>query len=102
MEMTCTNCCAHLRPGAKLCGHCGCGVVRALELVSPRPEHDIVTPPIVHAPLAHHHADELVARMQLEVMTRLNPLMNHERMKAMVIAIAAHGGTGTVGFWSDD
>ncbi len=102
MEMTCANCCAHLRSGAKFCGHCGCGVVRALELVSPRPEHDIVIPPIVHAPLAHRQADELVARMQLEVMTRLTPLMNQDRMKAMVMTIAAHGGTGSVGFWSDD
>ena len=102
MEMTCTNCSALVRPGAKFCGHCGCEVMHAFELVPPRPEHDIVIPPIVHAPLAHHQADELIARTRLEVMTRLNPLMNHERMKAMVIAIAAHGGTGTVGFWSDD
>ena len=30
-----------------------------------------------------------------------NPLMNQERMRAMVLSIAAHGGAGTVGFWSD-
>ncbi len=54
------------------------------------------------APLASCPGDdELAAQMQLEVMTRLNPLMNQERMKAMTLAIAAHGGTGTVGFWSD-
>ncbi len=102
MKMTCTNCSVHVRPGAKFCGHCGCEVMRALALFPPQSEHDIVIPPNVHAPLAHHHADELAAGMQLEVMTRLNPLMNQERMKAMVMAIAAHGGTGTVGFWSDD
>jgi len=54
------------------------------------------------APLAPCPADgELAAQTQLEVATRLNPLMNQERMKAMALSIAAHGGTGTVGFWSD-
>ena len=58
---------------------------------------DIQTPPLVCPP------DGLLAvQAQLEVMTRLNPLMNQERLKAMVMAIAARGGTGTVGFWLDD
>ena len=49
------------------------------------------------------HPDEpLAAHMRLEIATRLNPLMNQERLKAMVMAIASQGGTGTVGFWSDD
>ncbi len=102
MEMICTKCCEQVRPGAKFCGHCGWEVRHAIEPVHAQQAYDIVPPAIVHPPVVHRHADELAARMQLEVMTRLNPLMNHERMKAMVMAIVAHGGTGTVGFWSDD
>ena len=101
MNAFCVDCCNEIRPGAQYCGHCGRGA-RAITPVHAQPMHEVITPPIVHAPLAHHHTDELAARMQLEVMTRLNPLMNQERMKAMVMAIAAHGGTGTVGLWSDD
>ncbi len=101
MNAFCVNCCNEIRPGAQYCGHCG-GGVHAITPVRAQPVHDVIALPAVQAPLAHHHADELAARMQLEVMTRLNPLMTHERMKAMVMAIAAHGGTGTVGFWSDD
>ncbi len=44
---------------------------------------------------------EPIVRAQLEMHTRLNPLMNQERLKALVMAVAAHGGTGTVGYWSD-
>jgi hypothetical protein len=44
---------------------------------------------------------KLAAQAQLELHTRLDPLMNQERLKAMVMAMATHGGTGTVGFWSD-
>ena len=101
MNAFCVDCCNEIRPGARYCGHCGSGV-HAITPVHSHSIHEVVAPPVVQAPLAHHQADELAARMQLEVMTRLNPLMNHERMKAMGMAIAAHGGTGTVGFWSDD
>ena len=44
----------------------------------------------------------IVADMQLEMATRLNPLMNRERLKAMVMMMASQGDTGIVGFWSDD
>ena len=43
-----------------------------------------------------------VAQTQLEIATLMSPLMNHERLKLVVMAIAAKGDTGTVGFWSDD
>jgi len=46
--------------------------------------------------------ERLAAQTQLEITTRMSPLMNHERLKLVVMAIAAKGGTGTVGYWSDD
>lgn len=97
MEMTCTRCCHAIRRGAQFCGHCGLEVTYALAPVQAPRSHDIVTPSVPCPP-----DNPSAVQAQLEVMTRLNPLMNQERMKARVMDIAARGGTGTVGFWSDD
>ncbi len=97
MEMTCARCRHALRRGAQFCGHCGLEVAYAIAPVQAPRGHDLVTPSMPCPP------DGLLAvQAQLEVMTRLNPLMNQERLKALVMAIAARGGTGTVGFWLDD
>ncbi len=97
MEMTCARCRHALRRGAQFCGHCGFEVTYAIAPVQTAQVLDIQASPLVCPP------DGLLAvQTRLEVMTRLNPLMNQERLKAMVMAIAAGGGTGTVGYWSDD
>ena len=97
MEMTCTRCCHAIRRGAQFCGHCGLEVSYAIAAVQAARVLDIEAPPLPYPP------DGLLAvQAQLEVMTRLNPLMNQERLKAMVMTIAARGSTGTVGFWLDD
>ena len=97
MEMTCTRCCHALRRGAQFCGHCGLEVTYAVTPVQTAQVLDIEAPPMPCPP-----DGVLAVQARLEVMTRLNPLMNQERMKAMVMNIAARGGTGTVGFWLDD
>ncbi len=97
MEMTCTKCRQAIRRGAQFCGHCGLEVTYAIAPVQAARVLNIEAPPLPCPP------DGLLAvQARLEVMTRLNPLMNQERLKALVMAIAARGGTGTVGFWSDD
>ncbi len=93
MEMTCARCRHALRRGAQFCGHCGLEVSYAIAPVQAARILDIEAPALPCPP------DGLLAvQAQLEVMTRLNPLMNQERLKAMVMDIAARGGTGTVGF----
>ncbi len=97
MEMTCTRCCHAIRRGAQFCGHCGLEVTYAIAPVQTAQILAIEAPPLPCPP------DGLLAvQAQLEVMTRLNPLMNQERLKALVMTLAARGGTGTVGFWLDD
>ena len=97
MEMTCTRCCHAIRHDAQFCGHCGLEVTHAIAPVQTAHVLDIDPPPLMYPP-----DGVLAVQARLEVMTRLNPLMNQERLKAMVMDIAARGGTGTVGFWSDD
>lgn len=100
MYVTCSRCGETNKAKAKYCGHCGSEIMHAIQPVHRHQPGHVVAEPM--APLAPCPADgELAAQTQLEVATRLNPLMNQERMKAMALSIAAHGGTGTVGFWSD-
>ncbi len=73
MEMTCTRCCQAIRRGAQFCGHCGLEVTYAITPAEAPWGHDIVRPSMPCPP------DGLLAlQTQLEVMTRLNPLMNQE------------------------
>lgn len=97
----CTQCRRETRPGARFCGHCGNEVVHPMQLHA-HPGHDIIPLPQAQSLDLLHEHNELAAHLRLEVTTRLNPLMNQERMKAIVMTIAAQGGTGTVGFWCDD
>ena len=97
MLATCSTCGHDLRPRARHCGQCGAAVVSSESMF---PVVRVAAPrltPIVAAP----DGTEPIVRAQLEMHTRLNPLMNQERLKAMVMAVAANGGTGTVGYWSD-
>ena len=101
MFVQCANCSHDLKPRARHCGHCGTEITlvrESIEASLPVPVRPAPLVPLTPCP-AHH---ELVVQAQLEMHTRLNPLMNRERLKAMVMAIAAHGGTGAVGYWSDD
>lgn len=101
MLIDCERCGRSLVMGASYCGHCGSPRSRAMEMARPRrPEitalacQPLPPPPAPLDPVTAAH-------LHLETTTRLNPLMNQERIKAMVMGIAAQGGTGTVGYWSD-
>lgn len=101
MYAQCATCGHDLKPRARYCGQCGTQITlvrESIEASLPVPVH--VAPLVPIAPCPAHH--ELAVQAQLEMHTRLDPLMNQERLKVMLMAIAAHGGTGTVGFWSDD
>ena len=101
MRAHCSRCGHESKRRAQYCGHCGNRIMHAIQPVhSQQPVRVVAHPvsPIVPSP----ERAELAAHMQLEMATRLNPLMNRERLKAMVMAISAQGGTGTVGFWCDD
>ena len=96
----CPSCGEPLRPRGKYCGQCGQEIVALV----PRGSSSDLIPigPRAVAALSSVGFDaELAAQAQLEMHTRLSPLMNQERLKAMVMAFAAHDGTGTVGVWSD-
>ncbi len=56
--------------------------------------HDIIPLPEAQSLDLLHVHDKLARHLRLEVMTRLNPLMNQERMKAMVMTIAANWRSG--------
>ena len=97
MRTECTGCGHESRAGATYCARCGMRIMHAIRPVNePMPVH------VEDHGALRQHGETLAAHMRLEIATRLNPLMNHERLKVMVMAIASRGGTGTVGFWSDD
>ncbi len=96
----CKRCDAVVNKG-KFCSHCGSAMMSAIQPLyadAPMLPAHVGAQPLSVAPAP---ANALVAQIQLEALTRQIPLMNQERMKAMVMTIAAQGGTGTVGFWSD-
>ncbi|MBP7937928.1 MAG: zinc ribbon domain-containing protein [Phycisphaerae bacterium] len=96
----CPCCGEALKPRARYCGECGQEVV-SLSSVSQSSALMRVAPQVAAVMPSVGFDAELAAQAQLEMHTRLSPLMNQERLKALVMAIAAHGGTGTVGYWSD-
>lgn len=101
MRTDCPQCGHPLRPHAHYCGQCGSDVAHALERARR------CAPPAVMAPRMPLRSAAaldaaLDARTQLEIFTRLNPLMNRERLKAVTMWMAAGGGTGTIGVWCDD
>lgn len=97
----CVQCQHELRPQAKYCGHCGHAIKTSQQVVA-TPLAVAAAPRTALAAFPCPPCDEIEAQMQLELSTRLNPLMNQERIKAMVMAIAAQSGFGAVGVWSDD
>lgn len=94
----CSTCGYELEAHGRYCGRCGTqcdGVIQPFHAGSA-----IAGPAPV--PIVLPAADPLELAADLEIQTRMNPLMNRERLKAAVMRTAARRGRGAVGYWCDD
>jgi hypothetical protein len=101
MRLSCTRCGCMLGPHASYCSRCGGEIGPIIGAVGHAGPAGMAPSPLPN-PVATVVDAQPMGYADLAMATRCVPVTDGERIKAMIMVVAARGDNATVGYWCDD